>query len=179
MSKKNKRELVKDCIEQGNMTKQEIADELGMSVASVSTQMTYLRWMDNYILIDPETKVLSFTDQETFEAAEAAKKANRKTKSTSTRTPEERAAAVAKTLGNQNKQLATWKTKLEAAEEMLEEHADEAAELAVKEAEAMVALLEVKIVRNEVLADDLPAPVEAEEEPADVEEADEETAELL
>lgn len=182
---KNKRDQIKDCIEAGEMTKAEIAVKLDMSEASVATQMTYLRWMDNYILTDKETKILSFTDKETFEKLEAEKKANHKTKSTSNRTPAERANAVAKTLGNQNKSLISWQKKLDLNNEVLEDHPDDADVLLnIKEATAQVALLEVKINRNEALAATLPEPVEeVVEEVEAVEEADveeeEETAELL
>lgn len=170
MSEKTKREQVKDCIELGTMTKAEIAEELSISVASVSTQMTYLRWGLMFIMTDPETKVLYFTDQATFEAFEADKKANRKTKSTSTRTPEERAVATAKTIANQTKQLAKWEEKSALNDEILSEHPEDAnAELNVKESVAMIALLEVKLVRNEALAAELPDPVTPEE----VEEAEE------
>lgn len=170
MSEKNKRELVKECIEKGSMTKAEIAEHLSMSVASVSTQMTYLRWMENYILTDAETKIITFTDKETFEKLEAEKKANRKTKSVSTRTPEERAVATAKTIINQNKQLVKWQEKLALNNELAEDNPEDAdIELNIKEAIAQIALLEVKLVRNEKLADELPDPVV--DEPADAEEA--------
>ena len=180
MAEMNKRDQVKACVEKGNMTKIQIAEELGMSVASVGTNMTYLRWMDNYILTDAETKELSFTDQETFEALEAERKANRKTKSTSTRTPEERATATAKTIATQTDQLDKWSDKVVAAQEMLDEHPDdEDAKLNFKEATAMVALLEVKLVRNEKLAEELPEVPEVEEEVAEVDEDEESTDELL
>ena len=49
---KPKREQVKDMIAEGTHTKAQIAETLGMSAASVSTQMTYLRWMGNNIIYD-------------------------------------------------------------------------------------------------------------------------------
>jgi len=153
----NKRDQVKALIALGTLTKAEIAEKLDMSVASVSTQMTYLRWMDNYILTDPDTKILSFTDQETFDKLEAERRANRKTKTTATRTPEERAQAAAKTVGNQEKQLATWTTKLGSINEIALEHPDDAdVALNMKEAKAMVDLLEVKLARNSALLESLP-----------------------
>lgn len=188
MAELNKRELVKECIEKGNMTKAEIAEHLEMSAGSVSTQMTYLRWMDHYIMTDPDTKILSFTDKETYEAFEAEKKANRKTKTTAARTPEERAVAIAKTIKTQEGQLAKWKEKESAAAEMLKElPEDENAILNHKEAVAQVALLEVKLVRNKALAAELPTPVvaeaeeaeEADDEDSDVEESEDEETELL
>ena len=165
---KNKRDQVKECIALGTMNKIEIAEKLGMSVASVATQMTYLRWMDNYIITAPETKILSFTDKDTYEKLEAERVANRKTKPTATRTPEERAVATAKTIATQTDQLDKWAAKVEVAEELLTEHPDDVdAKLNLKEATAMVALLEVKLARNEKLAEDLPEVPETDEEEAD------------
>jgi len=168
----NKRDQVKALIALGTMTKAEIAEQLEMSVASVATQMTYLRWMDNYILTDPETKILSFTDKETFEKFEAERAANRKTKTTATRTPEERAQAVAKTVATQEKQLATWHAKLAAIKEVAAEHPNDAdIALSLKEAEASIALLEVKLVRNTTLLESLPD-IDDVEEADDADDAD-------
>ena len=154
---KNKRDQVKECIKRGDLTKAEIATALGMSLGSVSSQMTYLRWMDNYIVTDPETKILSFTTKEAFEALEAEKKANKSTKTTATRTPEERAQAVAKTIGTQEKQLAKWQAKSEQIAAFIAEHPEDAdAALAAKEATASIALLEVKLARNTALLESLP-----------------------
>lgn len=180
MAELTKREQVRQCIEKGNMTKADIVEELSMSAGSVSTQMTYLRWMDNYIMIDPDTKCLYFTDKETFEAFEADKKANKKTKSTSSKTPEERAITVAKTITNQTATLAKWQAKVVETAEVLETLPDdENAILNAKEAEAMVILTEVKLARNNALADTLPEPVEPAVEESTVEESDEESEDLL
>lgn len=163
---RTKRDIVKDCISLGTMTKAQIAEEHGMSAGSVSTQMTYLRWMGYFILIDPEAKVLSFTDEETFNQFEAEKKANRKGgKKAPTRTPAERAVATAKTIANQEKQLAKWQGKVYEAEEVLSTLPDDPdAMLNLKEARANTDLLEVKLVRNRALADELPSLEEAEAE---------------
>jgi len=171
----SQRELVKELIETGEYTKAAIAEKLGMSAGSVSTQMTYLRWMGLFIATNPETKVLSFCSQEEFEAAEAEKKAKAKTKSTSTKAPQERYDAVTKTVANQEKTLERWQTKVSDAQAILEERPDdEDVLLALKEAEAMVIVTEVKLARNNKLADDLAQleevntnPVENEVEPED------------
>lgn len=165
---KNKREQVKDCIALGTMTKAEIAVELDMSAGSVSTQMTYLRWMDNNIMSDSETKILTFVDQETWDAHMAAKEASKGSgKKASTRTPAERAVAVAKTIATQEKAKAKWDAKIVEVEELLATMPDDAdAALNMKEAVAQVAIAEVKITRNEALAATLP---DLEEATAEVE----------
>ena len=154
---KNKREQVKECIELGTMTKADMVEKLGMSSGSVSTQMTYLRWMGHFILPEPETKILKFTDKETYEAHVADKKANAKTPKGAARTPAERAVAVAKTITNQEASKVKWDAKIVECEEILTELPDDAdAELNLKEAIASVALAEVKIARNTSLALTLP-----------------------
>jgi hypothetical protein len=195
----NKRDQVKALITLGTMTKIEMAAELDMSVGSCSTQMTYLRWMDNYIFTHPETKIISFITKEEADAIEAAKPAKGSSKKASTRTPAERAVAVAKTIATQETALGKWNAKVVELEEVLEAVPDDAdAILNMKEAVAQVALHEVKLERNEALAADLPdledaqAEVEAAaaekaadtavaevEDDSDVEASDESTDELL
>lgn len=190
---KNKRELVKACIELGTMTKADIAEEYDMTVGAVSTNMTYLRWADLFILTDKETKILTFTDKATFDALEAEKASNKGGKKTSARTPAERAIATAKTIANQEASKVKWEAKVADLDEMLETVPDDAdVILNLKEANASIAILEVKLVRNEALAATLPsledatAEVEAvaaelatETAVENVEEDDESTDELL
>ncbi len=165
-----KRELVKLEIEKGTETKAGIAETLEISPGSVSSQMTYLRWMGMFIATDAD-KVLSFVTEEEFNAIQDEKKANRKTKSTSTKTPEEQAATIAKTLDKQNKQVATWEKKLNSAEVALEDEADnEDLQDLRDEAEANITILNIKIKRNVAKAASLPAI----EEVAEVEGDDEE-----
>ncbi len=169
--KVTKRELVKAEIEAGGKTKIEIAEALEMSVASVSSQMTYLRWMGLFIKYDEE-KVLSFVTEEEFDAWQAELKANRKTTSVSNKTPEEQASAVAKTLKNQNAALARWDKKLDDANLMLDEDEDDEEAIEFKaESEANIVLLKIKIRRNETKAADLPdVPEELESEASDEDE---------
>lgn len=169
----NKREQVKALIEKGGMTKAAIAAALSMSPSSVSTQMTYLRWMDHYIITDPETKVLSFTDKETYEAMQAEKKANTKTKAAAARTPAERLADLQKTIGTQRTALTKWETKVKSISEIVTEHPNDVdAQMDLEEAKAQVTLLKIKISRNEALADTLSA---GEETAEDAEAANEAT----
>jgi biotin operon repressor len=173
--KMNRREEVAELIKEGTHTKAEIAEKLEVSPASVSSQMTYLRWMGNFITYD-ENKVLSFCDEETHIAWKADLEANRKTKA-SARTPEEQAEATYNAIAKQTTQLANWRKKLDQIEkDLVEEPEDAQLDEFKREAEANITLLEIKISRNEVKAIDLPdytPPVEEDagsEAPAEEEE---------
>jgi len=176
----SQRELVKELIETGEYTKAAIAEKLDMSAGSVSTQMTYLRWMGLFIATNPETKILTFCSQEEFEAMEAEKKAKAKTKTTSIKAPQERYDAVVKTIANQEKALEKWQTKVTDAQAVLEDHPDdEDVLLSLKEAEAMVIVTEVKLARNNKLMDELANLEEVDTTPAEEDEAVEPEDELL
>jgi hypothetical protein len=163
MAEEKKRlDQVREMIEAGTYTKAEIAEALDIKPAGVSSQMTYLRWQGNFIKTDADTKVLSFCTEEEFKAIEADKAARAATRTTaSKKTPEEQAAAVAKTIKTQTKQMETWQAKLD---EYLKDKAafDETGEGEdidqdlIDEAEANVTLLRIKIKRNTAKASELP-----------------------
>lgn len=165
--KPNRREQVKEMIKRGNMTKAAIAEEIGVSAASVSSQMTYLRWMGKFIKYD-ENKILTFCTEEEYNAWQEELAANRKSKAASTRTPEEQAEATHKAIKRQETQLANWRKKMEAITKDLQADPedDELLELE-EEAEANITLLKIKIKRNEAKAEELPDYVEEAEEDAD------------
>jgi hypothetical protein len=174
--KLDRRGQVKSLIEEACHTKAEIADKIGVSQASVSSQMTYLRWMGNFIKYDAD-KILSFCTEEEYEAWQAELQANRKTKSTAARTPEEQAKAVAQAIERQEKQLENWEKKLAqiTADLQAEPEDDELLELEA-EANANITLLQLKIKRNAVKAEELPD-IPEEDEVDEVEETDEDQAE--
>lgn len=158
----SKREQVKALIGKGGYTKQMIADELSTSIGSIGSQMTYLRWMGNFIKYDAD-KVLSFVTEEEHDAWQEELKANRKTTTTAAKTPEEQAIACQKAIGRQETQLTNWNKKLETIEIALDEDEDsEELQELLDEANANITLLTIKIRRNEARAETLP---EAPEEP--------------
>lgn len=172
MAEISKREQVKALIDEGGYTKKEIAEKLEMSESSVSSQMTYLRWQGNFITYD-EDKVLSLVSEEEFNEWDEARKANRKSGPTSTKTPEEQAVAVAKTIKTQEKQLANWEKKAADIKAALEDEPDnEELEELSQEADANIVLLGIKLKRNKAKAAALPEPVEPEVEDEVEEEAD-------
>jgi len=155
----SKRDQVLEMLKEGGHTRDEIAQKLEMSTASVSSQFTYLRWMGYYIIYD-ENKILSLVDQDEYEKWQAEKERNKKTKAVSTRTPEEQAEALEKTLGNQTKQLDNWREKLVKIDADMEKMPnDEELQDMQAEAQANITLLEIKMKRNkaklESLGDDL------------------------
>lgn len=154
--KLDRRGQVKSLLEEATHTKAEIADKIGVSQASVSSQMTYLRWMGNFIKYDAD-KILSFCTEDEYAEWQAELQANRKTKSTAARTPEEQAKAVAQAIERQEKQLENWDKKLVqiTADLQAEPDDDELLELEA-EATANIVLLKLKIKRNAVKADELP-----------------------
>lgn len=159
MSEKvNRREQVSELIKEGVYTKAEIAEKLGVNASSVSSQMTYLRWMGNFIIADADKK-LSFCTAEEAEAVAAAAKANKKV--TESKDPQTRANALAKTIANQNKQLVAAEAKLaKVTSDLNEEPEDDQLIELHAEANANVVLLRIKIKRNMAAATELPEPQE-------------------
>lgn len=179
---KPKREQVLDMLKEAKWTREEIAEALDMTVASVSSQLTYLRWMGNFIIYD-ENKILKTVTKEEYEQWMAEKEANKKTRTASTRTPEEQAVALAKTIKTQTKQLANWEEKLVKIQKDLQDMPDDEELLEMlDEANANITLLKIKLRRNKVKQDELPAITTDEEEELDEaneEDEDEEETELL
>lgn len=177
VAKVGKRDLVKAEIKKGTQTKIQIAESLEMSPASVASQMTYLRWMGKFIKYDAD-KVLSFCTEEEYDAWQDELKANRKTKAVSTKTPQEQANALAKTIKTQNGTMAKWQKKVNDAELALVDEPEDAELLeCVEEGEANVTLLKIKIRRNEERASELPEPAEVEAPAAETTDADEDVEE--
>lgn len=178
-----KRDQVLALLKEGKYTREQIAVQLGMSTASVSSQFTYLRWMGNYIIAD-ENKVLSLATETEFAAWEAARESNRKTKTTtsaaSTKSPAEQYESAKKAIETSTKQLASWTAKFEQAEKDLAAETDNALirEL-YEEAGAMVTLLTIKLRRQQTKFDamEVPEPVVEEEEVSSDELLDEENDE--
>lgn len=179
--KENRRDQVKALIAEGKYTKAEIAKKLEVNASSVSSQMTYLRWMGNFIVSD-ENKILSFCDEETYNAKAAAAEANRKLKSTtSTKTPQEQANALAKTLKRQNADLAKAEAKVAQIDKDLIDQPDDEELIELEaEAKATLTLLKIKIKRNTAKAAELPEAEEVvEEEEIVSEEETDESEDLL
>lgn len=144
-------------------TREELAIKLQTTVASISSQFTYLRWMGNFIIFD-ENKKLSLVSQAEYEAWAAARSAKAGKKATATRSPEAQAVALAKTVAGQEKQLATWAAKLEqVVKDLVAEPVNETLLELQTEARANVDLLTIKIKRNKAKLLELPEP----SEPAD------------
>ena len=165
---KPRREQIKEMIDTGNFTKKEIATEIGIKDSGVSSQLTYLRWMGNFIIWDKDKK-LSFTDEEGFLAWQDANKAGRKTKSVSRRTPQEAYEATMKTISSQNKQLTKFENKVEL---LKAEPSDD--DTLLPEAEAQIVLLNIKLQRNEAKLAEIDMTKVADEEVEEVVDADEE-----
>lgn len=166
---KSKRDQVLEMLREGGYTREEIADALDMTVASVSSQFTYLRWMGNFIIYD-EDKVIHLVNQEEYDKWLEEKAANRKTKSsTSAKTPQEQADALDKTIKNQTKQLENWQAKKTKIDNDLEAMPDDD-ELQEMQAEAAanITLLQIKIKRNNAKLADLPEPADADDIEAEV-----------
>lgn len=167
-TKETRQDQVKELIEKGGFTKKAIAEALGVPVNSVSSQLTYLRWKGNYIMTDPETKILSFVTEEEMQAHETAVKTARaaKASSASAKSPQERANALAVTIKRQETQLTGFNAKVGQIEaDMLKDEEagkpedEELVEL-LEEAKANATLMRIKIKRNKALAESLPAPAE-------------------
>jgi len=171
---KTKREQVKDLIAEGGHTKADIAEALEMSVSSVSSQMTYLRWMGNNIVYN-EDKVLSLVTVEEFEAWQATRAARTtegRAKKASTKSPEEQMAAVTRTLKGAMTALNNWEARIvKTTEDNIEDFEEFTAE-----SSANVVLLEIKIKRAEAKIEELKAMFNPAKD-EDVDEDDIETAE--
>jgi len=167
-AKLNRREEIKKLISTGEFTKKEIAAEIGIKETGVSSQLTYLRWMGNFIIWD-EDKNLQFTDEDGYNTWEAAKKADRKTVSVSKKTPKEQFVALSKTVVTQEKGLGKWIDKVNLLEA---EPAED--DTLLPEAKAQVVLLEIKIERNQdklaVLDFDEDAEIDESADPVEEEE---------
>ena len=155
----NRREQVKECINAGTFTKAEIAEHLGVNTASVSSQMTYLRWMGNFIVAD-ENKKLRFVSEEEHTALTEVANANKKAKTVGTaKTPQEQANALAKALKNQKTLLAKAQAKVDQVNKDVAVDPSDT-DLLELQAEAManLTLLTIKIKRNGARATGLPTP---------------------
>jgi len=166
MGDKNRRDQVVELIKLGAFTKQEIADKIGVKNSSVSSQMTYLRWMGNFIVWD-EAKRLRFTDEDGFKNWSAEKDLTKKTKTTAKRDPAVSAKTLTKTINKQTTDLSVWRDKLE----LLNAEATPDAEL-VAEAEANITLFTLKIKRNTAKLAELPPPKDVDIEDEDIADED-------
>lgn len=165
MATVNRREQVSELIKTGLYTKAEIAAKLEVNAASVSSQMTYLRWMGNFIIAD-ENKKLSFCTEEEAQAVAIAAQSNKK--AAESKDPQARANALAKTIATQTKQLTAAQAKLNKVNaDLAEEPEDEVLIELQAEAAAHVTLLSIKVKRNVAAAAELPEPQEVVETPAD------------
>ena len=168
-----KRDQVLEMLNEGNYTREQIAEKLGMPIASVSSQFTYLRWMGNYITYD-DNKVVRTATKEDYDKWVAERAANKKTGKASTRDPQDQANALAKSLGNWKKSLASWEGKLKKVNADLNDMPDdeELQELG-DEAKANITLLTIKIRRGEKKALTLPEPLDEIEDAPEAEEGGE------
>ena len=166
MAEKSMRIKVQELIETGKFTKIELAEELGTKVASISSNMTYLRWGGNFIIWDADKK-LSFTDEEGYDAWETDRKANSKSKASESKlSPQELHDKLTKTIATQNKALNRWDKKVDAGPQ------DD--DTILREAEANVVLLVIKIARNQAKLDAIVIP-DADTSDAELEGEDEES----
>lgn len=157
-----KREQVKALLN-GTMTREEIATQLGMSTASVSSQLTYLRWMGNFVIYDDDKKLSLATESEynDWTAAKAAKAGTKKASAGSTKTPAEQYAALTKQIGTEKKQITTWEAKQAQLIKDLANDPNDAEFIEMKaEADAMLVLLNIKLNRNERKLAAMPEPEE-------------------
>lgn len=168
-----KRDQVLEMLNEGTFTREQIAEKLGMPVASVSSQFTYLRWMGNYIIYD-NNKVVKTATKEEYDTWVAERAANKKTGKASTRDPQDQANALAKSLGNWKKSLASWKGKLKKVNVDLNDMPDDAElQELCDEAAANITLLNIKIRRGEKKALTLPEPLDEIDETPEAEETEE------
>ena len=172
--KVNRREQVKELIQAGKYTKAQIAEALEVNPASVSSQMTYLRWMGNFIVAD-ESKVLRFVTEDEYAAHQAIAQANKKVKTgAAAKDPQTRANELAKTITKQVSQLTKMQAKLDQVlADINEDPDDEDLQELMEEASANVTLMQIKIKRNKALAATLPEPVETDDEVSESEDNDE------
>ena len=163
-----KRDQVLELLKLGTYTREEMATKLGMSVASVNSQFTYLRWMKNFIKYD-EDKKLSLCTEEEYDAWEASKKSAVKKSTAKAKTPQEAYVAMKKALDADIKNRNAWVTKFEAAKVALaEDENDETLQDINAEAAAMVTLLSLKVKRGQKKFDETPEPPAAVVEDVEV-----------
>lgn len=150
MADKPKREQVKDLIAEGVHTKAQIADNLSMSAASVSSQMTYLRWMGNNIIYSAE-KILSFVTADEFTEWKDAQAATKKVKKVSTKAPADQLKAAEKSLKGAITALNNWEIRVEkTTAEDIEDFEEFTAE-----SSANIVLLGIKIKRATARVEEL------------------------
>lgn len=164
----SKREQVLAMLKEGVHTREQIATALSMSVASVSSQFTYLRWMGNYITYDAN-KVMSLATKEEYDVWAASREGQAKKAAVSKKTVEEQTALLGKTIETQTKQLSTWALKLNKINDDLKAMPDDEELTDMRdEAGANVVLLGIKLKRNKKRLTELPA-IEASAEPEEAE----------
>jgi predicted ArsR family transcriptional regulator len=153
-----KRDQVLELLKEGTYTREEMATKLGMSVASVNSQFTYLRWMGKFIKYD-EAKKLSLCTEAEFEAWEATKKSATKASTAKPKTPTEAYAAMKKALEADTKNRDAWVTKFGAAKTAFDANStSEDARDTMDEAAAMVTLLSLKVKRGQIKFNATPVP---------------------
>ena len=154
-----KRDQVLELLKDGNYTREEMATKLSMSVASVNSQFTYLRWMGNFIRYD-ENKKLSICTEAEFNEWEASKKTATKASTAKPKSPVEVYEAMKKTLATDIKNRDAWIAKAAAANKAAAGNEDDEDLMdAIDEAEAMVVLLALKVKRGQIKFDATPVPV--------------------
>lgn len=178
MAKVDRRGPVKELLLTGNYTKVEIAEKLGVPTDSVSSQMTYLKWMGFPTITEEGTKKLKIVSLEEYAIWEAAKIANRKAKApTSKRSPQEQANALGKTVKSQAAQLTKAVTrKAQVDAELIDNADDDVLQDISAELGATITLLTIKLKRNNAALAELPEPQEVVEE---VQDAPEDEDDLL
>ena len=108
-----KRLVIKEAIEAGGATKENLMEIANCSSASLATNFTYLRLMGHYP-VKAEDNTFSFVTEEAWEALQAERKAKAVTRKTATpKTPEATLAAAEKRLDRCAKAHVSAATKLE------------------------------------------------------------------
>ena len=157
----NQRTKVEALIECGSFTKADMSTLLGLSIQSISTQMSYLRLGKKYTIYD-ESRVYSFCSEEEYAEWHAARKTKSKSKA-STKSPKDQASALAKTMKRQNTQLTNLTAKApevrEAANVDPENQItrDNAAEI-----DAKITILEISLRRGAAKMETLQALIDSE-----------------
>lgn len=127
---------------------------------NVSSQMTYLRWQGNFIVTEPETRILKFVTEDefkVFEDANATAKASKK--ATTSKSPQERADALVGTITKQKAALIKAEERVTQIEKDLAlEPTDEELIEMLELAKAERVILANKLKKNIALAETLPEP---------------------
>lgn len=153
-----KRSQVLALLAEGCYTREEMAEKLKMSVASVNSQFTYLRWMSKFIKYD-ENKKLSLCTEEEFNAWEASKKTSTKASTAKAKTPQEQYATMKKTLETDTKNMLAWNTKYDQVRVAAQEDTEnEELQDTYAEAAAMCTLLKLKVKRLTKKISETPVP---------------------